>query len=71
MGVSSSECQTPGGGPHRQFARAPARDAYETEFGQNAQLLLDEASRRSDGAKLSEVVGRYFAVQRAGYKAAQ
>jgi hypothetical protein len=29
---------------------APARESYETEFGQVARQLLDEASRRGDSA---------------------
>jgi outer membrane protein assembly factor BamB len=48
---------------------APARESYETEFGQVARQMLDEASRRGDSAALAEVVSRYFQT-RAGYKAA-
>ena len=48
---------------------APARESYETEFGQVARQLLDEAARRGDSTALAEVVSRYFQT-RAGYKAA-
>ena len=48
---------------------AHARDSYETEFGQVARQLLEEATRRGDAAQLAEVVSRYFHT-RAGYKAA-
>jgi outer membrane protein assembly factor BamB len=48
---------------------APARASYETEYGQIARQLLDEATRRSDSSQLAEVVSRYFHT-RAGYKAA-
>ncbi len=47
---------------------ASARESYETEFGQLARQLLDEASRRGDRTQLAEVVSRYFHT-RAGYQA--
>jgi outer membrane protein assembly factor BamB len=48
---------------------AAARDSYETEYGQVARQMLDEALRRSGGPELADVVNRYFHT-RAGYKAA-
>jgi outer membrane protein assembly factor BamB len=48
---------------------AQVRGSYETEFGQVARQLLDEALRRGEGTALAEVAIRYFHT-RAGYKAA-
>jgi outer membrane protein assembly factor BamB len=46
------------------------RDSYETEYGQVARQMLDDALRRNGGGReLAEVVNRYFHT-RAGYKAA-
>jgi outer membrane protein assembly factor BamB len=46
-----------------------ARESYETEYGQVARQLYDDAVRRGDAAQLAEVVRRYFHTK-AGYKAA-
>jgi outer membrane protein assembly factor BamB len=46
-----------------------ARESYETEFGQVARQMLEEATRRGDRAGLAELVSRYFQT-RAGYQAA-
>jgi outer membrane protein assembly factor BamB len=46
-----------------------ARDAYETEFGQVARQMLEDATKRGDQGELAEIATRYFHT-RAGYKAA-
>jgi outer membrane protein assembly factor BamB len=46
-----------------------AREGYETEFGQVARQMLEDAIKRGDQNELAEIVTRYFHT-RAGYKAA-
>ena len=46
-----------------------ARESYETEYGQVARRMLEDATTRGDRATLDEVVRRFFHTQ-AGYEAA-
>jgi outer membrane protein assembly factor BamB len=48
---------------------ASARESYETEYGQVARRMLEDATARGDRATLDEVVRRFFHTQ-AGYEAA-
>lgn len=48
---------------------ASARESYETEYGQVARRMLEDATARGDRAALDEVVRRFFHT-RAGYEAA-
>ena len=48
---------------------ASARESYETEYGQVARRMLEDATARGDRAALDEVVRRFFHTQ-AGYEAA-
>jgi outer membrane protein assembly factor BamB len=70
------------GGPSQRFQSAKqqsadrlgrlpvsARQSYETEFGQVARRMLEDATARGDRIALDEVVRRFFHTQ-AGYEAA-
>jgi len=48
---------------------AAARESYETEYGQAAKRMLEDATARGDRGLLEEVVRRFFHTK-AGYKAA-
>ena len=54
-----------------RIGRLPAsvRESYETEYGQTARRMLEDATARGDRAGLEEVVRRFFHTQ-AGYEAA-